>query len=965
MNRIALKIIVLSVIIGVGLSFGSCKRGKGKSKNGVDNPVVLQVDENQGNYNGMFSIPEIEITPSPDTACQYVFSKEEQVIDYSVSPTGAYVAVIVEKNEQCNLKFWTIGSSEILNGCALPKNFKAETVVWHPQASALFVLGTENAASSIYRIENANSDWTVKQIFSSKQKLKNMLVCPQPFVIDYKKGISIYAYRLFLGMDNGDNTYRIVSITEQGKRFYQMAGPAKTQTTKIDEEEVESPSEIKAAWAMPMAFHPAGNQLIWQDKNHNFFVASYSVWWDEAKPLKLPLKNKDALIPTPNGLGMISWKKNTSGIELYLISKKSNSKQLTEYQFETAPVSVPDGKGVVGKTIKQGVTTLHYAPVNVPLPNILNAWTFIHSAEELDLFQKHYGLFRPTDYEQLYGLYETENYSTSYPTRPYIVTTDIFWEIFGAAYQGIFIIKEREQAIPNFWQFINEADNYFKTNYKTSKWNAAFTVLKNLQANNTSNREVVRIIKEENDISEVTQENYAFSNLKPRGHYTSSEEMKLYFKAFRYFTTILADTQNQDVLKELEKLPSNISQYALNWINSYSEFIAPSRSSLVWKNLKTEIPKYCQYPNKWKAIFPLSWGFDNEVFYSTVYHEDFPENLRMEGLNGARLLPSGVDIATVLGSGFAEKLLADDYAQYPPLRKVIDNLRSNYKTHSNSADFKSNLYNQWMNAMAVQWADSVNSTSGKKGEAIWQTKRLQTGLATWATLRHATVLVNERVAAECGEGGFEEIIMKSPRGAVEADPYTFRSIADLFRELLKTASKLKSKETDKQALYNGLVKRLEGAIEETLSFASMAEKERKGEKLTNEEYEKIFYVARVAEHLLLVFRSLQDNEYSISIPEPMAKIADVSSVEWSKRAVQKGTFSYLMAAVGNPLEWNYIVPYYGRYQVVKGSIYSYYEFESKELLNDEEWRERVKKQAILSWIKPYMVSHSVSKDTGY
>jgi hypothetical protein len=378
---------------------------------------------------------------------------------------------------------------------------------------------------------------------------------------------------------------------------------------------------------------------------------------------------------------------------------------------------------------------------------------------------------------------------------------------------------------------------------------------------------------------------------------------------------------------------------------------------LVWKNLKTPIPNYCQYPKKEKAIFPLSWGFDNEIFHSTVYHEDFPADKRMEGKNDARLLPSGLDIAAVLSNGLADRLMADEYAKYPPLRKMITNLRSSYKTHSNTADFKTNLYNQWMNAMAVQWADSVASTSGTKGEKIWQVKRLQTGLATWATLRHATVLVNERVSAECGEGGFEEIIMKVPRGSVEADPYTFRTIADLFEKILKTASKLKSNDAGKQAVYNGLTKRLEEAAQETLLFAAMAEKERKGERLTNEEYKKIHTVARVAEHLLLVFRSLEDAEYAMSIPEPMAKIADVSQVDWSKWAAKKGVFSYLMAAVGNPLEWNYIVPYYGRYQIVKGSVYSYYEFESQELLNDEEWRERVSKQVVLPWVKPYMISN--------
>jgi len=132
----------------------------------------------------------------------------------------------------------------------------------------------------------------------------------------------------------------------------------------------------------------------------------------------------------------------------------------------------------------------------------------------------------------------------------------------------------------------------------------------------------------------------------------------------------------------------------------------------------------------------------------------------------------------------------------------------------------------------------------------------------------------------------------------------------------------------------------------------MAEKERRGESLTNEENEKILYVSRVGEHLFLVFNSLSNKDYALSTPDPIAKIADVAG---------DGKISpYLMSAVGNPMEWDYIVPFYGRHQIVKGSIYSYYEFESRLLLNDKEWREKVTKQEYLPWIKPFITNQSAS-----
>jgi hypothetical protein len=381
---------------------------------------------------------------------------------------------------------------------------------------------------------------------------------------------------------------------------------------------------------------------------------------------------------------------------------------------------------------------------------------------------------------------------------------------------------------------------------------------------------------------------------------------------------------------------------------------------LVWSNFKRDIPDYCQYPGKSPTVFPLSWGFDNEVFYSTVYHENIPADLQVTGPSGERFLPSGIDLAAVLGSNLADNLLESDYENYPPLRKVIKSLKDNFYENGHEQDLNDNLYNQWIEAIAVQWADTLNSTNGASDKAIWHTKRLQTGLATWATLRHATILVNERIAAECGEGGFEEILMRAPRGYVEPDPGTFAAIADLFETAVNYVSKSITDKSDiqesysneKRSLYDGIIVRLKEAADEARNFQSMAEKERKGEILSNEEYADILYVAGTGEHLFLVFNSLSNKDYALSNPDPVAKIADVAG---------DGVISpYLMAAVGNPMEWDFIVPFYGRHQIVKGSVYSYYEFQSNQLLNDNDWREKVNQQEMLTWIKPFVTHESAA-----
>ena len=958
------KIILFIIIVFHIYSFKPNQEQKEKK---YTTPTESENQDTARVIDGVFSIPETHVAPSPNRESHLSFPKSDRIIDYDISPSGLDVAAIVAKSDgKCCIKFWLIGKSEVSDSCTLPNALVAKAIIWRPKTNVLFVMGVKDLNYQILRIEKSNNNWISQSIFSSQYQLRRLLMCPRPFITNYddKTKKEYYTYRLFFGMDNGDKTYRIGSITESGTRFYQVVGPDKTFSNSRDFNADADPSKMAAEWALPVAFHPAGHQLIWEDKSKNYFVAKYdSRNWGESKAMNLRIKNDGTITPTPNGLGFIHWQKEMNGVGVYLISTKSEKVQLPNYSFISTPSSVPDGKGIVGLTLSGGRYTLNYCPIDFPLADVVNAWMFAGTSQEIDLFQKRFGLFRPNQDNQLYKLYETENYyCNSYdrnaPTRPYIVTTDLFWELFGAAYQGLFIVKERDEAIPNFWKFINEADRYLKSSGRESKWAPVFSALTGLYSGNFKNQEVMRINNETDCYTDIIRDNYAYSNLKPRGHYTSSPEMGRYFKAFRYFTSIL--NKDQETLKALNLLPTEIISFAERWINSYSGFIAPPRSPLVWNNLKKAAPNYCQSPQTKFTVFPLSWGFDNEVLYSTVYHLNDPAELQVKGVEGERMLPSGLDLAAVCGNGFAERLLDSDYKKYPPLRKVIDNLKKNFKVNSGGSDQKVNLYSQWINAIAVQWADSVNSVNGIKDREIWNAKRLQTGFGTWATLRHATVLVNERTAAECGEGGFEEILMRAPRGYVEPDPHTFASIADLFDSAIKYVSKTIADKSDinesntsaQQSLYHGIVNRLKEAAQEARMFQSLAEKEIKGQNLSNEENEKILYVARTGEHLFLVFNSLSNKDYALSDPDPIAKITDVAG---------DGILSpYLMSAVGNAMEWNYIVPFYGRHQIVKGSIYSYFEFKSNQIVNDTEWREKFSKQEFLPWIKPYITEQKAS-----
>ena len=408
-----------------------------------------------------------------------------------------------------------------------------------------------------------------------------------------------------------------------------------------------------------------------------------------------------------------------------------------------------------------------------------------------------------------------------------------------------------------------------------------------------------------------------------------------------------------------------MQERAQAWIRTYLAFIAPSRAPSLWSGLPSAPPPYARHILKTPTLFPLAFGFDNEVLLSTVFHPDWAADEQIAGPGGERLLPSGLDVAAALGNPLARTLLAPEIEKYPPLEQVLKNLQARAPAAGSGAP--QNLYDRWIDALATSWVES-SAIPGASNKDLWETKRLQTGLASWATLRHATVLVNERTAAECGEGGFEWILLTPPRGYVEPTPDAFEAIAGLFDAAAAAVrnspaleggnapsfaeERPQSPEGEVLALRAGVLRRLGEASAKARLFAGIARKELRGEPLSKQDYEEILYVNRTAEYHFMIFKSLANESFALSDPDPMPKIADVAG--------GANGVPYLQVAVGAPLEWDQIVPFFGRQEIVKGSVYSYYEFALPAPLNDAEWRARLPGAARPAWVTPFMSKEILS-----
>lgn len=318
-----------------------------------------------------------------------------------------------------------------------------------------------------------------------------------------------------------------------------------------------------------------------------------------------------------------------------------------------------------------------------------------------------------------------------------------------------------------------------------------------------------------------------FSQMKPRGHYTRSLELEQYFRAMMWLgrtelrvagsgvpTEELAGaivlhellvrsaelprwqridkliqtyvgpadamnaTQLDQVLKtrttsgaiqksELQELQAQIARANLGAQEINSQLRAP----------RSDGPGPAALPNAF-AFFPQRFTVDSWVLNQVVL-----DRARWKGAPVAREIPSGVDVAfSAFGNDSAAALLARriesqngmPFRDGLPIQASLLATRAVIDARPIEA-WTSNLYEGWLHALRGLSEPTVDARypSVMRSEA-WANRRMQTQLASWAELRHDTILY-----AKQSYGG---ITCEYPAGFVELQP--------LFWERVGQAAKL-------------------------------------------------------------------------------------------------------------------------------------------------------------------------------
>ena len=469
----------------------------------------------------------------------------------------------------------------------------------------------------------------------------------------------------------------------------------------------------------------------------------------------------------------------------------------------------------------------------------------------------------------------------------------------------------------------------------------------------------------------------------PRGHYTRNDALKAYFKSMMWYgrMTFRLKTDDPEVGREETRSALLLANALRNaqvegkpaldaWMDLYNPtvfFVGRSDDLTVLQYLEvmdvvygpevvlsnlvdeTKLEEFIQ--QAYQLPPPKILGI---VIMDTDEVEETTKGMRFMGQrfvpdayifreliyrnvgtrDNPRSLPKGLDIPAAMGSERAYQILDQmgetSYEKYP---QQMEKMRA-WTAGLTEGDWTDTLYNTWLYSFYPLLEVPEEGYPAFMRSDTWLDKQLNTVLGSWAELKHDTILYAKQVYAELGAGPPPPPPLP-PKGYVEPVPLFFARLAAL---TAMTRSGLESR---------GLLDELDRQSLDTLenlasSLQVMAEKELRGEPLTEEEYTQIRFYGGELENLTMAAADtdMEDpNARRFLEEEPQAAvIADVATNPNPPATV-------LEEGVGRVNPIYVVVPIVETdgdiyLQVNKGGVFSYYEFPwpIEDRLTDEKWR---------------------------
>ncbi len=326
----------------------------------------------------------------------------------------------------------------------------------------------------------------------------------------------------------------------------------------------------------------------------------------------------------------------------------------------------------------------------------------------------------------------------------------------------------------------------------------------------------------------------------------------------------------------------------------------------------------------------------------------------VDGQVPGRQLPKGLDLLAALGSQRAYSILGQEGdAAYQNYVQNMNNMRQKLAGLSQD-DWTQGFHGSWLYSFLPLLArPGVGYPTFMQSDA-WLEKSMNTSLGSWTELRHDTILYAKQVPAEGGGGGKgsppEPV---PPKGYVEPVPEFYARVAALVQ---MTADGLQQRgltgEVEGNSQLSLALQSLQQLKDLALALKTMAEKELSNQPLTDDEYARIQDYGRELEQLTFAASDeYQGAGETASGEEPQAALVATLATNSNQMLVE---------AVGRISAIYVIAPIEGELVVVKGGVYSYYEFDwpADTGMTDEKWQQMLdegRTPALPGWTALYRV----------
>lgn len=438
-----------------------------------------------------------------------------------------------------------------------------------------------------------------------------------------------------------------------------------------------------------------------------------------------------------------------------------------------------------------------------------------------------------------------------------------------------------------------------------------------------------------------------YSLFKPRGHYTRSDDLERYFRAMSMLGQASFFVHDRDSLRigalaarvlvanpalsEAWHLVYEPTAFMVGVADDYTPFeladviadtggfdgpMDDAQLDSIAAGLRALRPVGIDPENASMRIMGVRFVLDSYIY----------DQLRFPYVGDppfGRRYASPLDLAAVFGSDLAfavqEAAGETDYTNYLTQLAALQQMVADRP----SGEWAGTVYDAWLYALEPVLVSHDASFPDFMRTSGWEAKSLQTGLASYAELKHDTILYAKQSFA--AEGGYEAL-EEPPRHWVEPDPVAFarmEAVIGVLQDGLRSRGLASGDGDDLMSDVRALLARL----------ARLAKDELAGRPISASDNTWLDEIGRTLEVLWV-----KSSDWDEEVAGPSANDTDAAIVA----DIMRTTSCYLEIGTGDVELIYVLVPNdAGRFQIAQGGVASYYEFWRDAVLGrltDEEWR---------------------------